>query len=194
MFTPDNLERVVSVETESPPVIEQTHWPAYAETFYAALRAARVDIVAALPESLLKHVYRRLLAQDEIRYVRVTNEAELPGIVAGAYFGGSRALMIMENSGLRQACEPLGRFTLSHQVPMVIVVPYRGDLGETNWWGHSHAQTMEPVLNALRIPYWHIRELDRLTSAIDGAFSHAYSSQLPVALILGGECLDEGRR
>ena len=75
----------------------------------------------------------------------MTNEGELPGIVAGAYLGGMRSLMIMENSGLRQACEPLARFTLSHQVPMVIVVPYRGDLGETNWWGHAHAQTMEPV-------------------------------------------------
>ena len=184
----------MSVQTQSPPSAVPAHWPAYAEAFYAALRGADVDIVAALPESLLKHVYRRLLDQDEIRYVRVTNEAELPGIVAGAYFGGKRALMIMENSGLRQACEPLGRFALSHQVPMVIVVPYRGDLGETNWWGHSHAQTMEPILDALRIPYWHIRERDRLATAIEGAFAHAYSSQLPVALILGGECLDGGQR
>jgi sulfopyruvate decarboxylase subunit alpha len=183
----------VSVETP-PPSEPRTDCPAYAEAFHSALLAARVEIVAALPESLLKHVYRRLLSQDEIRYVRVTNEAELPGIVAGAYLGGKRALMIMENSGLRQACEPLARFTLSHQVPMVIVVPYRGDLGETNWWGHAHAQTMEPVLQALRIPYWHVRELDRLAEAIDGAFAHAASSQIPVTLILGGECLDGGRR
>jgi sulfopyruvate decarboxylase subunit alpha len=178
----------------APTAVPPEGWPAYAEAFYDALRQADVDLVACLPESLLKHVYRLLVGQDEIRYVRVTNEAELPGIVAGAYFGGKRALMIMENSGLRQACEPLGRFALSHQVPMVIVVPYRGDLGETNWWGHSHAQTMEPILDALRIPFWHVRELDRLAPAIGGAFDHAASSQLPVCLILGGECLNGGTR
>ena len=168
--------------------------PAYADAFMDALSDAGVELVAALPESLLKHVYRRLWSQTDIRYVTVTNEAELPGIVAGAYLGGMRALMMMENSGLRQACEPIARFALSHQVPMVMVMPYRGDLGETNWWGHSHAQTMEPLLDALRIPYWHIRELSRLSRAVSGALDHADSSQLPVALILGGECVDGGTR
>ena len=46
-------------------------WPAYADALHAALLGdARVQLVAALPESLLKHVYRRLSSQDEIRYVR----------------------------------------------------------------------------------------------------------------------------
>lgn len=165
----------------------------YADVFMEGLEAARVELVAALPESLLKHVYRRLAGQDRIRYVPVTNEAELPGIVAGAYFGGMRALMVMENSGLRQACEPIARFELSHQVPMVMVMPFRGDLGERNWWGHSHAQTMEPLLNALRIPFRHVRRLDELPSMISRALDHAESSQLPVALILGGECVDGGQ-
>ena len=30
--------------------------------------------------------------------------------------------------GPRQACEPISRFALSHQVPMVMVMPFRGDL------------------------------------------------------------------
>lgn len=166
----------------------------YADVFMEGLEVAGVKLVAALPESLLKHVYRRLAGQSAIRYVPVTNEAELPGIVAGAYFGGMRALMVMENSGLRQACEPIARFELSHQVPMVMVMPFRGDLGERNWWGHSHAQTMEPLLNALRIPFRHVRRLEELPSMIARALDHAESSQLPVALILGGECVDGGPR
>ena len=166
----------------------------YAEVFMEALAQARVDLVTALPESLLKHIYRRLADQSVIRYVQVTNEAEMPGIVAGAYFGGVRAVMIMENSGLRQACEPIARFELSHQVPMVMIMPFRGDLGERNWWGHSHAQTMEPLLNALRIPFRHVRRLDELPSMLSKALDHAESSQLPVALVLGGECIDGGPR
>lgn len=164
----------------------------YADAFMDALRAADVRLVTALPESLLKHIYRRLAAQSEIRYVPVTNEGEMPGIVAGAYFGGMRALMMMENSGLRQACEPIARFALSHQVPMVMVMPFRGDLGERNWWGHSHAQTMEPLLNALRIPFRHVRQLSELQPMVGKALDHAESSQLPVAIVLGGECVDGG--
>lgn len=164
----------------------------YADVFMDALGAANVRLVTALPESLLKHIYRRLAGQSEIRYLPVTNESEMPGIVAGAYFGGMRALMIMENSGLRQACEPISRFALSHQVPMVMVMAFRGDLGERNWWGHAHAQTMEPLLEALRIPYRHVRRIAELEPMIGKALDHAASSQLPVALVLGGECIDGG--
>src|SRR5262249_29068021 len=118
--------------------------PAYAKVFMEGLKEANVGIVAALPESLLAGIYRACAADNAIRYVTVSNEAALPGIVAGAYLVGKGALMIMENSGLRQACEPLARFALGRSVPMVMVVSFRGDLGERNWWGHNHAQTMVP--------------------------------------------------
>jgi sulfopyruvate decarboxylase subunit alpha len=179
-------ERVVDKASEEP-------LPAYAEAFLAALRSARVEIVTALPESLLKHVYRALGASTEFRYVPVTNEGEMPGICAGAYFGGKRSLMIMENSGLRQACEPIARFAYSHHVPVVMAMSYRGDLGERNWWGHNHAQTMFPILEALRIPYWIVRRLDQLPRMMEGAQTHADSSQWPVALIISGECVNGGQ-
>jgi sulfopyruvate decarboxylase subunit alpha len=98
--------------------------------------------------------------------------------------------MIMENSGLRQACEPLARFALGRSVPMVMVVSFRGDLGERNWWGHNHAQTMIPILEALRITYRIISKIDELKPAIAKAFLHADSSQMPVALVLTGECVE----
>jgi sulfopyruvate decarboxylase subunit alpha len=167
--------------------------PEYATAFIDALHEAGVDLVAALPDSLLKHVYHGLADDERIRYVPVSNEAELPGIVIGAYLGGRRPLMIMENSGLRQACEPIARFAYSHHTPFVMVVTYRGDLGERNWWGHSHAQTMKPLLDALRIPYWVVRQRERLAGAISGALTHADSSQWPVALIVSGDCVNGGQ-
>ena len=140
--------------------------PAYARAFMEGLKEAGVGVVAALPESLLAGIYRECAKDNSIRYVMVSNEADLPGIVAGCYLVGRRALMIMENSGLRQACEPLARFALGRSVPMVMVVSFRGDLGERNWWGHNHAQTMIPILEALRITYRIISKLDEIKPAI----------------------------
>jgi sulfopyruvate decarboxylase subunit alpha len=165
--------------------------PTYARTFIEGLRESRVGVVAALPESLLAGIYRECEKEKSIRYVRVSNEADLPGIVAGCYLVGNRAMMIMENSGLRQACEPLARFALGRSVPMVMVVSFRGDLGEKNWWGHNHAQTMLPILEALRITYKVIAKIDEIKPAIEKAFVHADSSQMPVALIFTGECVEQ---
>ncbi|WP_426243634.1 hypothetical protein [Nocardioides sp. LHG3406-4] len=166
--------------------------PRYAEEFVEALREAGVSLVGTLPESHLKSVYVAIDRDPAIDLVRVSNEADLPGIVAGAYLGGVRALMIMENSGLRQACEPIARFAFAHHVPLVIVVSYRGDFGEPNWWGHNHAQVMGPLLEALRIPMRVVDRIDDLKPMVRKAFDHAGASQWPVCLVLTGECTEGG--
>jgi sulfopyruvate decarboxylase subunit alpha len=155
-----------------------------------ALTHADVRIVACLPDSLLRSTYRRLAEDPVVRLVRVSNEADLPGIVVGAHLGGTRAVMMMENSGVRQACEPLARFAFSHHFPIVMIVTLRGDFPEPTWWGHAHAQTMSPVLDALRIPQRLIERPEQLKASIAGAFTHARSSQWPVALVLAGDCLE----
>lgn len=166
--------------------------PRYAEEFVTAMHRAGVSIVGTLPESHLKSVYVALDRDPDIDLVRVSNEADLPGIVAGAYFGGARALMIMENSGLRQACEPIARFAYAHHVPLVMVVSYRGAFGESNWWGHNHAQVMPHLLEALRIPMRVVERIDDLVPTVAKAFDHAIASQWPVCLVLTGECTEGG--
>ncbi len=63
------------------------------------------------------------------------------------------AALVMENSGLRASVEPLARMGLGAGIPVVMLMSYRGELGENNWWAIPHGITMEPVLNALRVPY-----------------------------------------
>jgi len=162
----------------------------YSELMLDGLLDAGVSVVTAVPESLLRGAYHLLEKTDRLKYVKVANEAEMPGICAGTYLGGGRAVMIMENSGLRQACEPLGRLSFAHHVPMVLFMSHRGALGEKNWWGHNHSQTMEPILEALRFPYWYVTRLDEIQEHITKAWDHADSSQWPVTLIFGGECVE----
>jgi sulfopyruvate decarboxylase subunit alpha len=169
-----------------------TNGTAYVEVFIDGLREAGVTIAAALPESHFKSLYHRLEDTEGIRYVPVSSELELPGIVCGAYLGGKRAVMIMENSGLRQACESLARLT-RFGLPMVMLMPFRGDLGESNWWAHNHRETMEPILEALKIPFWYVRRLDEVKSAIKRAYVHANSSMWPVALIFTDQTLENAQ-
>ena len=164
--------------------------PAYATLFVEGLKETGVGLVTAMPESLLKSLYRLCAEDPDIRYIPVTNEGEMPGICAGAYVVGAKALMIMENSGIRQASEPIARFSFRSAIPMVMVLSFRGDFGERNFWGHNHAQTMEPMLETLRIPYRYVRRNGQIKPAIRRAFVHADASQWPVALIMSGECVE----
>ncbi|HEX6208492.1 MAG TPA: sulfopyruvate decarboxylase [Actinomycetota bacterium] len=161
-----------------------------AATIVEGLKGAGVSLAAYVPDSLLRSTFRLLREDPDIRTVQTSNEADLPGIVVGAYLGGVRAVLMMENSGIRQGCEPIARFTYSYRFPMVMLLSHRGGFPEPTWWGHAHAQTMAPILDALRVPWRLLETPEEVGPAVAGAFTHSRSSQWPVALVLSGECLE----
>jgi hypothetical protein len=71
-----------------------------------------------------------------------------------------------------------------------MLMSYRGDLGEPNWWAIPHGVTMEPLLQALRIPYTVVRSISDIRSTLTKAFTSAYTSMYHYAVILAGECTD----
>lgn len=165
----------------SPIAVEQT---------LHGLREAGVTIASFLPESLLKELYTALVAAEDIRTIPVTNEGEGAAICAGVYLSGKRAVLVMENSGLRAAAEPLARLGLGARIPVVMIMSYRGDVGEPNWWAIPHGITMKPMLDALRIPYTVVRCIDDISPTVQKAFTHAYTSMQHYAVILAGECTE----
>ncbi len=158
----------------------------------SGLRSAGVSVACYLPESLMKELYRALLQAPDIRAIPVTNEGEGAAICGGVYLSGKRAALVMENSGIRSAAEPLARLGLGARIPVVMIMSYRGDIGEPNWWAIPHGITMEPMLNALRIPYTIVRRVEEIRASIERAYVTAYASQQHVAVILAGECTSFG--
>lgn len=150
------------------------------------LKRAGVSIVCYLPDSLFKKLYPALDADPDIRTIRVTNEGEGAAICGGVFLSGKRAALVMENSGLRASVEPLARMGLGAGIPVVMLMSYRGDMGENNWWAVPHGVTMEPVLQALRIPYVVEREEARIEQAIVDAYELAYASYYHTAVALSG--------
>ena len=156
-----------------------------ARTILDALAEAHVKVVAFLPESRLKPLYAMVAEDPRFEVITVPNESTGVCICAGAWIGGKRSIMIMENSGIRVASEALARIGLERQIPVVLLMAYRGDLGEENWWGVNHGITMEPFLHALRIPYTVVRHSEELKSAIQNAVLHAETSMYHTAVVVG---------
>ena len=97
----------------------------------------------------------------------------------------------MENSGLRVASEYIARISLGTGVPVLLLLSYRGDVGETEHWGIPHGIVMEPLLKALRIPYAIAREPDVLRSLIVRAQLTAEAQLHPAAVVISGNCVWE---
>lgn len=160
--------------------------PKAVQQVIAGLKDAGVTVVCYLPDSLLKELYPALDQDPDIRAIPVTNEGEGAAICGGVWLSGKKAALVMENSGLRASVEPLARMGLGAGIPVIMIMSYRGDLGENNWWAIPHGQTMEPLLQALRIPYRIVDEEKKIHQAIVDAHEWANTAYYHAAVVLTG--------
>ena len=147
------------------------------------LKKAHVKFVIALPDTLLGGVYKAADADPDLRYIHVTNEGEGASIAAGTWSVGARSVLVMENSGVRSACEALARLGIGSGIPVTMLMGYRGDIGETFEWGVDHGITMEPLFKAMKIPYRIIDREEDIVPTVSRAIIHGVSSLYHSAVV-----------
>jgi sulfopyruvate decarboxylase subunit alpha len=160
-----------------------------ADDFVHGFKAADIGLVCGLPDSWLKDVHVAAAEEPAIRYVAVCNEGVGFSVCAGAWLGGTRSALVMEVSGLRVAAEYLARLGLGIGVPVVLVMSYRGDFGETQHWGMPHGIVAEPLLKALRIPYAVVQDAAGVRQALVRARRMADARLGPTAVLIGRRCI-----
>ena len=153
----------------------------------AGMKEAGVDFVSGLPDGWLNPVHQRVENDPGMRYICVPQEGLGVSICAGAWLGGKTPMLIMENSGLRTAAETIARICMFARIPILMLLSYRGEVGDTEYWSVQHATLMEPFLKAFQIPYKVIRSEGDILRSIVGAVKTMNMQLYPVALILGGE-------
>lgn len=149
----------------------------------ADLAGAGIEVVAAVPDSLLSPLCAAASARFGSRYIQATDEATAIAITAGSNLVGTRALAIMENSGLRRGCETLARFTIGHGLHTVLLLSDRGAFGEPNWWGVGHGLTTRAHCELYRIHSATVDQLCDFPDRLVAAFAALNTGQCTVALI-----------
>ena len=69
----------------------------------------------------------------------------------------------------------------------MLLMPYRGDLGDGVSWAQSMGATTEPILDALRIPYAVVRDETAIAPALVRAHRTMQASLNHVAVLFGIE-------
>jgi sulfopyruvate decarboxylase subunit alpha len=158
--------------------------PSSASLIVEALKKNEIRLITVLPDSWMLEVYELISKDSYFKVIPVTHEAEGVCICAGAWCAGLRAAVVMENSGLRSATEALGRL---YCFPVLLLMSYRGDVGDRAFFGRPIGRTTEPILHALEIPYVTVRkEVDIEVAVCD--ITQTFDTALgPVALLFSGE-------
>jgi sulfopyruvate decarboxylase subunit alpha len=157
------------------------------------LKDAGVDFVAYLPDSLSAPVFEAVRKEPSFEALAVSNESIGVSACVGAWFGGKVPAIMMPTAGLLVSALHLTSVCLFWGVPILLVIPYRGDLGDAQSPMWIYNLTTEPVLRDLQVPYKIAGKIEDVKPAIKAAVTSGRSWLKTTAVLLTGEVVGKER-
>jgi sulfopyruvate decarboxylase subunit alpha len=164
---------------------------ANSKLIYDALKECDIRIISALPETWLVHLIRMADEDPEMALVRIAKEEEAIGVSAGAHLAGVSSACLMQNHGLLAAINPIVSLALLYKIPLLMLISYRGHMGERDPWQTQGGLATEPILRTLNIPVWHLTSPVDITRRLKDAQCLANAALHPVAVLLTRELMWE---
>ena len=161
-----------------------------AKTIVTGLKGAGINLVATLPDVNLADLLHEVEEDRELIQVPLCREEEGIGICAGAYLVGKKCAAIMQNGGFFNSNNAIVSTLLQYQIPLLLLIYYAGDIGDRTF--STTGSLTEPVLQALGIRYYIMRDPADAVELITRAQVLTEDAKRPVALLLTKEVL--GRR
>jgi sulfopyruvate decarboxylase alpha subunit len=156
-------------------------WP---ETIFGVLGELGVRQVAYVPDAGHARLIELCRADPAMRAVVLTSEEEGVALLAGAWLGGERGVLLMQSSGVGNcvnmlALNQIGRF------PLLALITMRGEWGEQNPWQLPMGQSTPAVLKAAGVIVQRLEAATDTADAVRAAGAMAFEGQVPVALLIG---------
>ena len=100
------------------------------EAIYNGLKDADIDFIVSIPFTNITELVEMINEDDEIIHVPVTREEEGIGSCAGAYMGGRKTAILMQNSGLGNSINALKSLMELYEFPLLMIISHNGSEGE----------------------------------------------------------------
>ncbi|TAK29631.1 MAG: sulfopyruvate decarboxylase subunit alpha [Chloroflexota bacterium] len=157
--------------------------PNCSQEIVARLKQSQISVAASVPELMFRDVLNLLDEDKEISHVRLAREDDGVALCAGAFFGGKRGVVVMQNSGLLLSGNAIVNVALLNRAPFLGLVSFRGNINEKFFYQMPQGQVTIPFLNALSVPNTVIDTPDKLP-LINEAASFAFAGHTPYILLI----------
>jgi len=156
-------------------------WPT---AIHHALLGLEIRQVAYVPDA--GHARLIELCRDTASMIEVplTTEEEGAALLAGAWLGGQRGVLLMQSSGVGN-CINMLTLDRTCRLPLLMLITMRGEWGEFNPWQLPMGQT---AAQALELAGVIVQRLDAPSEAADivrTAGAMAFEGQVPIAVLIG---------
>ena len=157
------------------------------EAIMQALTAAGIEFVVSVPDIVTSDgLLWPIAGNPDFRLVRVCKEDEGVSICAAMSYNDTRALLLMQQTGLMDSLNAIRAIGMDYQLPVCMMVGLQGkeperQSAESSSYG---VRIIQPVLDAMQIPYRVIEEPEDV-NFITADIEQAYRSSSTFVFIIG---------
>jgi len=157
--------------------------PSWPDDIFETLLRFDVRQVPYVPDAGHSQLIQRVLGERSMRAVPLTTEEEGVALLAGAWAGGQRGVLLMQSSGVGN-CINMFSLTQIFRFPFLTLVTMRGEWGEFNPWQVPMGSTTEGVLELSGIKVLRASHASEVRDVVEAAAGQAYNACTPTAVLL----------
>ena len=160
-------------------------WP---EDVYHILVDNRVRLVAYVPDGGHARLINKCHQGKDIKPVVLTTEEEGVALLAGAWLGGERGVLLMQSSGVGNCINML---SLTHicRMPLLLLVTMRGQWGEFNPWQVPMGKNANLALIAAGVLTFQVEDKNRVKETVEAAAKMAFEGPTGAAVLISQRIL-----
>lgn len=153
------------------------------DVIYNGLKDAGINFIVSVPCANLKKLLNLIEEDDTIKHVPVTREEEGFGICAGAYLGGLKPAILMQNSGLGNSVNVIASLIKLYNFPILMIISHRGTFGEAVYGQVPMSKATTKIFDSLDINYYKVDYPKDSQEIVKKAWNLSKISEEPIALL-----------
>ncbi|MBR0270470.1 MAG: sulfopyruvate decarboxylase subunit alpha [Methanobrevibacter sp.] len=154
------------------------------EAIYNGLKDAGIDFIVSVPCVNLSKLLNMIDEDKDIIHIPVTREEEGIGLCAGAYLGGRKTAILMQNSGLGNSINALKSLTELYGFPLLMVMSHRGTEGENICGQVPMGQSTPLILEAMNFNFFKPGNPEAAYEDIRNSWELSEQEGKPVSILL----------
>lgn len=154
------------------------------EAIYDGLKDIGIDFIVSVPCVNLTKLLNMIDEDPEITHIPVTREEEGIGICAGAYLGGMKPAILMQNSGLGNSVNALKSLIELYEIPLIMIMSHRGTEGESIVGQVPMGQSTPLILEAMDFKFFTPQNAEAAYNDIRLSWELAEDEGKPVSILL----------
>jgi sulfopyruvate decarboxylase alpha subunit len=160
-------------------------WP---NRIFQTLREFEVRHVTYVPDAGHARLIELCHEADDMEPTVLTTEEEGIGILAGAWLGGERGVLLMQSSGVGNCINTLSLAKVCG-FPLLMIVTMRGEWGEANPWQVPMGQIVADNLRLAGAIVYEVTDPESAAANVQAAARIAFNGGLTAAVLLSQRML-----